>query len=182
MTLNQLLKEVYALGFDEADELNENFIFAVNRALKMIYTELIASERLKISVSPDDSKDIDLLKLKDGILFITSAPLDSNGFIIKGARVDGYTLSLPSSFSGDAFVYYKPAPQAVTVDHGEYNLNVPEYAAHLLSLLVAFFVLLDDDGEKADYYMSLYRNEAMKITRSYAFMQNNTYTDVTGWA
>lgn len=182
MTLNQLLKEVYALGFDEADELSEEFVFSVNRALKMIYTELVASEKLKITIGPEDEKSFDLRKYADNIMFVMSAPLDTDGYIIKGARSDGYIITLPDSFVGDAFIFYKPSPKTLSIDNGDYTLDVPEYTTHLLPLLTAFFVFLDDDSEKAEYYMSLYRSEAIKILRAYAFSQNNTYQDVTGWA
>ena len=40
MTLNQLLKETYALGFEENTELNDSFLFSANRALRMIYSEI----------------------------------------------------------------------------------------------------------------------------------------------
>jgi hypothetical protein len=91
-------------------------------------------------------------------------------------------ITLPDSFVGDAFVCYKPSPKTLSIDNGDYPLDIPEYTTHLLPLLTAFFVFLDDDSEKAEYYMSLYRSEAIKILRAYAFSQNNTYQDVTGWA
>lgn len=182
MTLNQLLKEVYALGFDEDEGLNEDFVFSVNRALKMIYTELVASEKLKITIEAKDDKSFDIRRYANNVMFVMSAPLDSCGYIIKGGRVDGYTVTLPDTFVGEVFVYYKPSPKVLSIDHGEYALEIPEYITHLLPLLTAFFVFLDDDVEKAEYYMSLYRSEALKIARAYAFSQDNTYTDVTGWA
>ena len=182
MTLNQLFNEVYALGFDAADELNESFIFSVNRALKMIFTELTPSVRAKIFVDRDADKTIDLLKRIDNVMIITSAPLNSLGQIIKGAYTDGYILTLPEDFSGDVFIKYKPLPREFTLNDGESKIDVPPFASHLVPILTASFVFLDDDEEKADYYMTMYRHEVLKINHQHAMSKDNTYTDVTGWA
>lgn len=182
MTLNQLLKEVFALGFDEADELDDAFVFSANRALKMIFTELAPPTRVKITLGASDAKSFDLTKRVSDPFLIISAPKASSGEIIKGAYTEGYTVTLPESFVGNAFVYYKPLPRELSLNDGEKEIDIPPYATHLLPLLTASFVLFDDDEEKADYYMSVYRNEAAKIRHLYSLSQNNTYTDVTGWA
>jgi len=182
VTLNQLLKEVYSLGFDEAEGISESFVFSVNRALKMIFTELVPSNLAKIKVGARDEKSFDIRTRVANVLFVTSLPMDSSGFAIKGAYVDGYTVTLPSGFTGDAFIRYKPSVKEVSVDSGEEEIDIPDYASYFLPLLTAFFVFLDDDSEKADYYMSLYRSEVGKLSRSHSLSLSNTYTDVTGWA
>ncbi len=182
MTLNQLLSEVYALGFEEAEGLDESFVFSANRALKMIYTELVPSVRIKISVSGGSEKTLDLRDVCDDVMLITSAPKDLSGRIIQGAFCEGYIITLPSTFSGDAVIGYKPLPKALTVDSGDEKIDVPAFASHLLPLLTASFVFIDDDEEKADYYMTLYRHEVLKLSQRIAASYDNTYTDVTGWA
>ena len=62
MTLNQLLSEVYALGFEDEGELDESFVFSVRRALKMIFTELAPAVRGKIVINEDSAKELDLRK------------------------------------------------------------------------------------------------------------------------
>lgn len=182
MTLNELLKEVSALGFYENSELDESFVFSVNRALKMIFTELAPTSVLKIKIDEKNEKSFDIRSKASDVMFITSAPMDYSGCIIKGAHTDGYLITLPDDFSGDAFIHYKPAAKKVSIDNVEEEIDVPEYASHLLPLLTSFFVFLDDDSEKAEYYMSLYRSEVLKILRTYSLSRNNTYSDVTGWA
>ena len=182
MTLNQLLSEVYALGFEDEGELDESFVFSVRRALKMIFTELAPAVRGKIVISEDSAKELDLRKHFDDVMIITSAPTDKSGRIIRGAFSDGYRVTLPDTFTGEAYIRYKPKPQAIDVDHADDEITIPAFAEHLLPLLTASFVFLDDDAEKADYYMTLYRHEALKLTRATADSINNTYTDVTGWA
>ena len=182
MTLNQLLKEVFALGFSEAEELDEAFLSSANRALKMIFTELSASVRAEIHVAADGEKSFDLRERVKSPLIIISAPKHPSGTIIKGAYSNGYNITLPESFSGELFVLYKPMPKELTLDSGEDEIELPAYAEHLVALLTASFVLLDDEPEKADYYMSLYRSEASKLRLMYSLSQDNTYSDVTGWA
>lgn len=182
MTLNQLLNEVYSLGFDTPDGLCESFVFSVNRALKMIFTELAPSIRVTVSIGAADNKSIDLSKRFGDVMIITGAPTDKCGRIINGAYTDGYTVTFPDAFIGDAVIRYKPMPRAVTLDSGEEEIDIPSFASHLLPLLTASFVFLDDDEYKADYYMTLYRREALKISHATSTSYDNTFTDVTGWA
>lgn len=182
MTLNQLLKEVYSLGFDETDKIDNAFIFSVNRALKMIFTEFAAPIKAKIKILENDAKSFNLREYVKKPLIIISAPTDTSGRIIDGAYTDGYTVTLPDTFVGEAVLVYKPMPSYVTLDNGEDEIEIPDYASHLLALLCAAFVLLDDEPEMADYYMSIYHSEANKLRRLYSLSNSNTYTDVTGWA
>lgn len=182
MTLNQLQKEVYALGFEEADGIDESFIFSVNRALKIIFTEFSAPTRAKFNVSEKDAKIFNLNERVKNPLIIISAPTDSSGKIINGAYTDGYTVTLPETFIGDVFILYKPMPNEVSLDSGDDEIEIPAYASHLLALLCASFALLDDEPEKAEYYMSIYQSEANKLRRLYSLSKGNTYTDVMGWA
>ena len=182
MTLNKLLKEVYALGFESADELTEAFVFSTNRALKMIFSELGPQARVKIRITADDEKSFDLTSVVKNPLMITAPPKDTRGVIISGAYCDGLHVTLPDSFVGEAVITYRVMPHDVTVDDGEGEVDIPTYLEHLLPLLTAFFVLLDDEPDKAEYYAQIYRNEAKRIWRNYSLSQDNSFVDVTGWA
>lgn len=182
MKLNQLLKEVYALGFEEPSGLDESFVFSANRALKMIFTELAPVLKAKINIDSNSEKSFDFREHVPSPLIITSAPKDISGVIIPGAYTEGYTVSLPESFSGEAVISYRPMPWELSVDSGEDEIEMPMHAYHLLPLLTAFFVFLDDDTEKAEYYLGLYKSESNKLRTLYSTSQDNTYTDVLGWA
>ena len=182
MTLNQLLNEVYSLGFESADELTEPFVFSTNRALKMIFSELGPQTRITLDITAGDEKSFDLGKVVKNPLMITSPPKDTRGAVICGAYCDGLSVTLPDSFVGKAVITYRVMPKSVTLDDGEHEIDVPPYLEHLLPLLTASFVLLDDDPEKADVYAQIYRNEARRTWRNYSLSQDSTYVDVTGWA
>ena len=113
---------------------------------------------------------------------ITAAPTDMSGNLIIGAYSDGLYVTLPDSFSGEAVISYRSVPKTLTLDDGDTAVDIPAYTDHLLPLLTAFFVHLDDDPEKAEIYMSIYRNEAKRIRMLFSPSQNNSYNDVTGWA
>ena len=182
MTLNQLLKEVYTLGFESADELSDAFVFSVNRALKMIFTELGPQKRATVKTSADTERSFELTDMVKDPLMITAPPKHPNGSIISGAYCDGLTVTLPDEFSGHAVITYRVMPAEVTLDDGENSVDIPPYLEHLLPLLSAFFILLDEDPEKAEAYMQIYRNEAKRMWKTYALSQDNSYTAVTGWA
>ena len=182
VTLNQLLKEVYALGFDNSEGLEETFVFSVNRALKMIFTELGPQKRARISVAAASEKSFSLSDYVKRPLMITAPPKDTLGNLIRGAFSDGLYVTLPDSFVGDVVITYRPMPEEVSLDSGDESVDIPPYAEHLLPLLTSFFVHLDDDPEKAETYMSVYRNEAKRIWMTYSPSQENSYIDVTGWA
>ena len=62
------------------------------------------------------------------------------------------------------------------------ELDIDPECEHLLALLSASYIWLDDDAEKAQYYMSLYR-EGMASLKLYSTRcVNAEYEDVTGWA
>ena len=61
-------------------------------------------------------------------------------------------------------------------------LDIPSELEHLVALVTASYVWLDDDPEKAQYYMSLYR-EGMSALKIYTRRAVDTaFTDATGWA
>ncbi|MBQ9070995.1 MAG: hypothetical protein IJY23_06600 [Clostridia bacterium] len=280
MTLNQLLSEVYALGFEDSFEINDVFIFSANRALRLIFLELASPRVAKIHVRREDVcyrldrythtpgtsfeiktdsaraysfraygngeytiidnngsqikrftgavsesrgvfsgdgkivftgdfsytvtdlslfsslKDgnlssipivsdtiqIDLKKYIGDLLCATNAPTDASGKAIPGAAVLGDTLILPEDFSGEVTVYYKPSPNTIGVDDLNYSIDMPKLFEPLLPLLTAAYLWLDDDEEKSQYYMNIYKDEAAKIRLTLMRAHNSSYTDTTGWA
>ena len=108
-------------------------------------------------------------------------PKDSSGRDIKGASVRGSTVSIPCEYEGDVTILYKKAASEPS-GAPEEEITVPDGCEHLLPLIVAAYVWLDDDAERSQYYMSLYR-EGMSAVKYYgrAYV-NSEYRDVNGWA
>ncbi len=106
---------------------------------------------------------------------------DASGEPITGASTLGDTLKIPEDHFGKIIITYKSKPLPVTGNLDEV-IPLPTGCEHLCPLLVAAYVWLDDDPEKAQYYMSLYR-EGMASVKVYSRTSvGGTYNDVTGWA
>ncbi len=281
MTLNQLLSETYALGFEEATELSEDFIFSANRAIRFINNEhadektgivfvpkhntvfhlssyeytpgndiviklppavaysfrvygkgscsikdssgtksrsfscgtvnirgFISGEEATLtffsdtaftildlyafsSVRSESENDIPIIKdtseytITDFIsnfLYATRSPYDKNGNPIEGAKILGNILTLPSSFFGEVFISYKGLPKALSIDERDADIDVPKRCEHLCPILTAAYIWLDDDAEKASYYMQIYHEESGRMSFTVPKNINSHYSDVTGWA
>lgn len=101
---------------------------------------------------------------------------------INGAVISGGTLYTPHGYDGVVRISYAAAPREIDLDNLDEELDVLPECEHLLSLLVASYVWLDDDGDRAQYYMSLYKDGLARIKRYNNFSLGDTYQDVLGWA
>lgn len=279
MTLQQLLNEVYCLGFEDEGELNDSFIFSANRALRSIALEFAKENKSHIVIpekkisyylesythTPNKELRIELMgsafsfkysgkgsyKLIDGlgerekefsgktgeirssikfngtiiffgdcafnvsdftvfsslpsaatsdipimheimeydlseyisdIMIITRAPTDKMGAVIKGATIESNILRLPKEFFGEVCIYYKKMPYEISINDFYKKVDIPDFCKHLLPILTASYVWLDDDIEKSDYYMKIYKDEVGKMKFSLRNSHGGAYGDVTGWA
>ena len=280
MTLNQLLNEAYALGFEENGTPDDVFIFAANRALRLMALELMPPKAKTVTVplpdilcriksythSPKDSfeiplkdakaysfrasgrgeyavldnkgghlktfsglhsenkgliegdgkivfmgdsaytvsdfsvfgsldsggiasvsvitdtRDLKITDLADDFLCAVSAPTDKDGLPILSVSVMGEVLRVPYDFTGEVTIYYKPMPKKLGIDDLSYTIDIPRIFEPLLPILTAAYLWLDDDEEKAGYYMNLYKEEVSRIKRSVGKSYNMPYIDTTGWA
>ncbi len=107
---------------------------------------------------------------------------DGDGTPIAGASVYGDTLMLPQDYRGSVTLRYRRAPSKIVSDDPAGVIDVPAPAAHLLPLLTASYLWLDDEPERSQYYMNLYRTgiSALKYTGSPNL--DTAYRDVLQWA
>lgn len=96
------------------------------------------------------------------------------------ARLTGTELWLPSLPDRPMTVRYARAPAPLTGDREDERVDVPMRAAHLLPLLVASYMFLEDDSDRAQYYMTLYRDGMLRL-RTERPSYTTHYTDVLGW-
>ncbi len=114
-------------------------------------------------------------------LSFVSAPTDEHGISIANAEVRGGIMRIPDGYSGKINLVYKKAPKKLFGNPDD-DIFVPDGCEHLLPLLAASYVWLDDDPEKSQYYMSLYR-EAMSAVKYYDRSHiDNSYHVTDGWA
>ena len=117
----------------------------------------------------------------DGFLSFVSLPADEQGRAIKDSSARGGVVKIPSSYSGRINIIYKKCAQRLLGNPDE-EIILPDGCEHLLALLAASYVWLDDDADKAQYYLTLYR-EAMSGVKYYDRTAiDNSYHITNGWA
>lgn len=145
-----------------------------------IYDELFGD---KIEDIPTNSffAEYKIISHAPDFLASTDAPRDRYGKIIEGASVGGGIMEIPARYSGFIRLEYK-ARAPIFSKEADSEIITPEGCEHLLPLLTAAYFWLDDDAEKAEYYMSLYR-EAMIAVKLYTRSRaKSTYSVTDGWA
>lgn len=279
MTINQLLRESYALGFEDTGELNDSFIFSANRALGIICSDIVPEKQARfiisapeisyrmasyrhtpgktfkinikgtsfsfkfsgtgtVSITEKNTRKIKNFNSKNGIFkeafnsecelkftgalafsiydltvystrisanndsipvyssmkdislseyipdfgIITRLPENSAGEVIEKATVHGDVMRLPFEWDGEISVYYKPCPTVLSANDPDAKISIPKFAEHLLPLLTASYLWIDDDPEKAEYYASVYRSEMNKIIITQSRSAGAEYKDILGWA
>ena len=128
-----------------------------------------------------DSHRIDLKSHLLDFLAPTDPPRYPSGEYVRGAEIVSGTLIIPHSVSGELSLRYYRAPQIPTGERGDEVIDMPEELSELIPLLVASYVWLDDDPEKAEYYRALYDSGISSLNRSlYRSVGAEYKTD--GWA
>ena len=139
------------------------------------------SEKAEDIPTLSDFREYEMKKCCSDFLAFISPPTDEYGMTIEGATLKGGIMSIPESYSGKINLVYKSAPQKLTGNLDE-EIILPSGCEHLPALLASAYVWLDDEDDKAQYYMSLYR-EAMSAVKYYDRESfDNKYYNVNGWA
>ena len=119
-------------------------------------------------------------KLTDFASFVF-APKNGEGVSIPGGRFSSGDLILPFDYDGEVILEYRRSPSKPSPDDPDSSLDVPEECISLLPLLTAAYLWLDDDPDKAQYYMLLYK-EGMSELRRYSPRSVDTIYRSNGWA
>ena len=155
-----------------------NYVYTVTGFA--LYEELYGGETEDIPISNGRS-EYEIIRHAPDFLSATDSPRNNSGKIIKGSSVSGGKLFLPEDFHGSVMLEYKQRAPEISGNSDE-EISVPEGCEHLAGLLVAAYYWLDDDSEKAEYYMSLYR-EAMIAVKLYNRSKADAeYSVIDGWA
>ena len=109
-------------------------------------------------------------------------PPTQNGEPLSDTLISGETVRIFGEVSGEILVTYARAPRKISPDSPSANIDISGECQRLLPLLTAAYMWLDDDAEKAQYYMSLYQNGMGFIRRYNTGTASAKYRDVTGWA
>ncbi len=145
-----------------------------------VYTDVKGTDKAKIPLMSEFS-EYDLDDLIPDLMTVSGLPFTSEGDICR-AEIIGHVLRLPSDITGRIYIPYRHLPTPFGKDDTAKDIDIPRYAEHLLPILTAAYLWLDDDSEKAEYYMSIYKSEMRELCSGIHGRTGNGYHDVTGWA
>ena len=111
-----------------------------------------------------------------------SLPTDACGKEINGIVLESDKLIIPWGYKGRINVIYKVRAPEITIDEPDREIDIPRETEHLVALLASAYYWVDDAPDKAEYYLSLYR-DAMKSVKLFNTRRlGGGYNNVTGWA
>ena len=115
-------------------------------------------------------------------LSLSKLPEDGGGAIIADAKISGGHLILPSDFEGEIRIYYNRRPREIVSGDENEKIDVPEEVSHLVALLTASYLWLEDEPERAAYYLTLYREAMSRAKELKGRSAGTPFTDVLRWA
>lgn len=162
--------EDFTLSFSSAHPFTINSLF---------YTE----EAIRECEAPngDGYLEYKLKDIKGNFGSAVSSAKDECDRWIKGSRIVGGTLYIPYSFSGRISLDYRVSPPELDIDHADEELAIPDELLHLIPLLTASYMSLDDDENRASQYYSLYRNGMVALISGGKENISPGYADRLGW-
>ena len=128
------------------------------------------------------TRSFSLRKIAKDFLCPDGIPRTEDGTPIAGASVYGDTLILPRDFHGAVTLRYRRAPAKIVSDDPATVIDVPAPAAHLFPLLTASYLWLEDEPERSQYYMNLYRTGMSALKYAGSPNRDNAYQDIHHWA
>ena len=142
-----------------------------------------------ISDEPSDipvvchNREYDMRKICPDFQSFAAYPRTKDNESIYEARMADGVLTLPNEFEGEFSVEYKRAPKLVTLDTpDDESIDISSGAEALVPLLVASYVWLSDDEERAKYYKSMYKEGLDRLTPTLKHKINTSYVRTNGWA
>lgn len=170
MTGKELYTMVAQMGFAKTLEDNTLYFYrAANLALARIVRRFPQVSEYKLpALSGQHTEAFDLDSLTDDfggfpreVAFLAGEPLREG----RDFRTLNGKICFTRTLTGEVTVHYLHRPREITPDNAEEKIDLPSYAESLLPPLVASYLWLDDRGELATHYLSLYHTEAEELAR-----------------
>jgi hypothetical protein len=114
--------------------------------------------------------------------------------IMDATRGEGFTLNrdyfvegegkilIPASTKGVFEICYKRVPKQIDSNtYDNESIDLDEELCAILPNLVASYIWVEDEPDKAQYYLSLYREQVAEIIAQKKDMRPSVYRNKTGW-
>lgn len=109
-------------------------------------------------------------------------PTDDRGKEIAGVCVSGGELIVPEGYSGGVILRYRVAPVCPSVTDAGVELPLPESAKRNVALLTVAWLMISEDVERAELYMSCYKDSMDREIRSIRQNLDTGYLVPNRWA
>ena len=195
MTIKELHNATAALGFEDSLESAEVFYAAANRALYCANRIRPKISELSLSVSDGQVPTHTVngrgyilfseARTRDDFMCYTPTPVlygaismcEGRDYIILG---DGDIL-ISADIRGDIRICYYRAPRKMKNDDEDAKIDLDEDICQILPLLVASYVWMEDESEKAAIYKNLFYSEAREIEDFAKRRSASAYVSDAGW-
>lgn len=188
MTGSELLDTVARMGFEKTLDENEVYFYrAANMALLQLTRifPLYATFTVRHEDGESYFTDYDVEALRGDFRAFGDRPARLGSLLLAEGRdytVDGSRLRLiRGRGAGDLEIRYYRRPRRFSADNLEEELDLPKDAEHLLPLLLASYLWIDDRSDLATYYLGLYRTELAEARRSRYAHAGGGYAVKNGW-
>ena len=188
MTLNELKSEVTKLGFEQDITDIDNLVACANRALRIMLAErrVIKTVTLNVKDYANEAGDgafieISFSSIYPDFLSFVNQIRGLKGEIISDVVASDGILYVPKNLKDTLLVSYQRLPSPILVTEPDIQIDMPRELEHILPLLVASFLWLDDDEAKAQYYLAIYR-DLISAVRRYGNRSIDTTYYGNGWA
>ena len=179
MTYKELYQEVCRLGFEGDVYPKEGFLYATRRAMLQMAHDLPEERLFSMRLVPSNEPlTVYLASHLSNLLYAVGAESKTDKTF--AVRVTEDTLYLSHVPTGDIEVRYVHRPSEVSGTDENERIDLLKNRVHLLPLLVASYVFLEDEPERSQYYLTLYR-DAMLRMGSVRPSYTTPYADVLGW-
>lgn len=178
MTGRELYRSVAAMGWTTELSMKQNFYTAANLALASVSR----LKRCVNSISLEGEELYDLEKCVPDFEAFAENPIV--GYVRdRDYGIEGRSLLLTGRGIGKRKirVLYYTLPYSVSEDTLDREIELLPELSHLLVLLTAFYALLDDDTEKAEYYYRAYMNEKEALLRGCKHSSEECVINLSGW-
>ena len=125
-------------------------------------------------------RTIDVKAIAKDFLAFDGMPTDEYGRALKGVTLSDGTVMIPWEMKGQFKLTYRRSPAPIRTGEDK-EIDVGSECEELLPLLTAAYLWLDDDAEKAQYYMALYKDALSTVIR-YSNSGIDPSYRTNGWA
>ncbi len=145
-----------------------------------LFSEIFSDNPKDIKL-PFDNYEFDGKEYDNRFISFSSFPTGNNGELLYDVTATSKHLTVPYHYEGIVNISYKRSCETLTLNDGEKEIDLPVECEHLLPLLTASYVWLDDDAGKSQYYYNMYR-EGMTATKFYSRESQGQKILTNGWA